>query len=147
MWSQRRERATPSAIIRQVPGGGAVKPTQPFLQSFVVRIDVIAVEIGCVGGRLAWPWQDMCRDPGATGESDDPTAAIATERTGWRHHPLQRRGDRGRVQDWQHRIRGRALAVTRAIVRPSRPCPASVFAGLHPELAALPTAGRVRSVR
>jgi hypothetical protein len=48
----------------------------------------------------------------AASEGDDCATAVTAERIGGRQDAAQRRGDRDTIQFRQHRVRGRALAIT-----------------------------------
>ena len=69
--------ASPSQIVGQVFGGDAVEAAHPFLEATVIGVDVIDMEMGSSGLRLAGSGRDVKRDVGFSGEGDDVCPASA----------------------------------------------------------------------
>jgi hypothetical protein len=77
----------------------------------MIGIDVVEVEIRCLGVWFARHRQNVSRDAGPTCESDNCRAAIAAELVGGGDDTIKRRGNRHTVQFRQHRISSGAMAV------------------------------------
>jgi len=107
------DRASPSQIVGQVFGGDAVEAAHPFLETTVIGVDVVDMEMGSSGLRLAGSGRDVKRDVGLASEGDDRMAAVADEEIGGGDDAIERRRDRGSVDLGQDGVEGRALAVAR----------------------------------
>ena len=90
-----------------------MKASQPLLQSAMVGINVVEVEIRRLRVWFAGRRQNVCGDPGAAREGGNRRAAVAAEVVGRGDAAAEGRGDRHTVQFRQHRIRGCSLPVAR----------------------------------
>lgn len=111
--SESFDRSPPTQIIREVYGGDAMEPPHPFLETAVVGVHVVDVQIRCVRQWTAWRGQNMERHPGTARECLDGRAAVTAQFRGPADDLLQDCRDAGGIETRQNGIDGCAGAVTR----------------------------------
>ena len=73
------EGTSPGEIVGQVLGGDAVETRQPLLETAVVGVDVIDVQMRRLGDRFARRGHGVEGDAGSAGEGGDRPAAVADQ--------------------------------------------------------------------
>ena len=92
------ESAAPAQIVGQVAGRDAVEAAHPLLETRMVGIDVVDVDVGLAGQRLSRGGNHADGNFGASGESAQRPAAVADQHVCRRHGARERLGDAyGRV--------------------------------------------------
>ena len=92
-------------------GGDAVETRQPLLETAVVGVDVIDVQVRCLGGRLSRRRHGVEGNPRLASESGDRPAAVADEMVARRDDAGERGSHRSAVDLRQDCVEGRALPV------------------------------------
>src|SRR3954453_16888366 len=90
--------SSPSEVKVEIFGRNAVEGTQPFLETAVIAVDVVDVQIGCLRPRPTGRGQDLARNVPLAGETDNRLAAIAAQLIVRCDNALQSDGDRGPVE-------------------------------------------------
>src|SRR5580693_6841791 len=95
----------------QVLGGDAVEAVEPLLETAVVGVDVVDVQMRRRGCRLSRRRHGVEGNPGSAGESGDRLAAIADEMIARRDNSRQGEAYRSAVDLRQDCIEGGAVPV------------------------------------
>src|ERR1700729_3896494 len=100
------ESAPPTEIIGQVLGGDAVEAVEPLLQTAVIGVDVVDVQVRRGGCRFSRRRHDVEGNPGSAGESGDRFPAIADEMIARRDDAGEGEAHRSAVDLRQDRVEG-----------------------------------------
>ena len=103
------ESAPPTEIIGQVLGGDAVEAVEPLLETAVVGVDVVDVQVRRGACWLSRRRHGMERNPGFASESGDRLAAIADEMIARRDDSGEGEAHRSAVDLGQDRVEGGAV--------------------------------------
>jgi len=90
---ERFDGPAPTKVVTKILGGDTVEWTQPFLQTAMVAVDVVEMEIRRFRSRATGCRQNTAGDLGLAGEADDRLATIAAELVVRRDHTTERGGD------------------------------------------------------
>ena len=91
--------------------GDAVEAVEPLLETAVIGVDVVDVQVRRRGGRLSRRRHGVEGNPGSTGESGDRLAAIADEMIARRDDSGEGEAHRSAVDLGQDRVEGGAVPV------------------------------------
>src|SRR6201995_1026744 len=96
------------------PGRDTMEGTQPFLETTVIAVDVVDMQVGSLRPRPTGRGQDLARNVCLAGETDDRLAALAAQLIVRCDDAPQGGGDRGPGQLGKNRVGGGTASVAGA---------------------------------
>ena len=96
----------------EILGGDAVERAQPFLQTPMVSVDVVDMQVRGLAPGAAGRGQDAAGDLCLAGEADDRLAAIAAELVVRGDDTIECGADRSAVEFGENGIGGQAVSIT-----------------------------------